>query len=128
MPDAVATQTLIDGDRNLVLKLTNVSDGTGEAAVPKVAIASYPGVTDFVIERIHYATQGMAVRLLWDATTDVLAWTIPESDSGTFDFTGFGGIKNDAGAGKTGSLLLTTVGHASGDTYSLILELKKKGI
>ena len=128
MADAVATQVLVNGTRNLVLKLTNVSDSTGESAVAKAALASYPGVTDFVIDKIHYATQGMAVRLLWDADADVLAWTIPESDSGTFDFTGFGGIWNNAGAGKTGSLLLTTIGHATGDTYSLVLELRKKGV
>jgi hypothetical protein len=128
MADAVATQVLVNGTRNLVLKLTNVSDGTGESAVAKAALASYTGVTDFIIDKIHFTTQGMSVRLLWDADADVLAWTIPENESGTFDFTGFGGLWNNAGTGKTGSLLLTTIGHTSADTYSLILELRKKGV
>ena len=29
MADAVTSQTIIDGERNCVMKFTNVSDGTG---------------------------------------------------------------------------------------------------
>ena len=64
---------------------------------------------------------GMTVKMFWDATANTLCHTI---DPGTTDFrdaTGSRGITNDAGAGKTGDLLFTTVGHASGDYYSIIL-------
>ena len=37
----------------------------------------------------------------------------------------FGGIPNNAGSGITGDIDLTTVGHSSGDTYSIILVLNK---
>ena len=40
MADAVATQIIIDGDRNVVQKFTNVSDGTGESAVVKVDVSA----------------------------------------------------------------------------------------
>ena len=40
MADAVATQTIIDGDRNVVQKFTNVSDGSGESAVVKVDVSA----------------------------------------------------------------------------------------
>ena len=39
MADAVTTQTIIDGERNCVMKFTNVSDGTGESAVAKVDVS-----------------------------------------------------------------------------------------
>ena len=39
MADAVATQTLIDGDKKVVQKFTNISDGSGEAAVVKVDVS-----------------------------------------------------------------------------------------
>jgi hypothetical protein len=124
MADTVATQVIQDGATKMVVLLTNVSDGTGEAAVKKVDASDYLATT-FTIERIHYATSGMAVRLLFDATTDALAWTIATDSVGTFDFTTFGGIPDPKATGFTGDILLTTVGHTAADTYSIILELRK---
>ena len=40
MADAVTSQTIIDGERNCVMKFTNVSDGTGESAVAKVDVSA----------------------------------------------------------------------------------------
>ena len=40
MADAVTSQTIQDGERNLVMKFTNVSDGTGESAVAKVDVSA----------------------------------------------------------------------------------------
>ena len=40
MADAVTTQTIIDGERNCIMKFTNVSDGTGESAVAKVDVSA----------------------------------------------------------------------------------------
>ena len=40
MADAVTTQTIIDGERNCVMKFTNVSDGSGESAVAKVDVSA----------------------------------------------------------------------------------------
>lgn len=124
MADAVTSQMLVDGPRRVVIKLTNASDGTGESAVLKVDVSTLVGAPDRVrINRIHYNTNGMSARLLWDATTDV---TICElAGSGTLDFTEFGGLSNNAGAGVTGDILLTTVGHSSGDSYLLVLEMSK---
>lgn len=127
MADAVTSQVIVEGDRNLVMKFTNISDGTGESAVTKVDVSALaPAAADVVIEKIHYATFGMAVRILFDATTDVPAWLVPADDCGTFDFTAFGGITNNAGTGKTGDLQFTTIGHSSGDTYTIILEMRKR--
>lgn len=123
MADAVATQVLINGEKNVVIALYNVSDGTGESAVTKVAAATYG--TNLRIMKIHFSTDGMAVRLLWDADTDTVAWLIPANQSDCLDFTHFGGLKNSGGTGVTGNIAATTVGHTSGDTYSIVLELAK---
>ena len=123
MADAVATQVIHAGEKNVVLKCTNISDGTGEAAVTKAAAATYG--TALRIKRIHYSTDGMAVRILWDADTDVVCWLIPANQSDTLDFTQIGGLPNNGGTGVTGNISLTTVGHTSGDTYTIILELAK---
>ena len=124
MADAVTSQTLVDGDRNVVMKFTNISDGTGEAAVLKVDVSTLSGAPDSVkIERIDYDIFGMAVNILWDATTDVTGIVL--ANHGTLDFCEFGGLINNAGAGKTGDILFTTIGHSANDTYSIVLHMKK---
>lgn len=124
MADAVTTQILQNGPRNLVIKFTNISDGTGESAVTKVDVSAL-NAEGVKINRLHYSTAGMAVQILWDATADVVAWLVPPDADGCFDFTAFGGIQNNAAAGKTGDIQFTTIGAASGDTYTIILEMAK---
>ena len=48
---------------------------------------------------------------------------LAESSNGHMDFQDFGGLPNNAGSGKNGDILLTTKGHSSGDTYSIVLEM-----
>lgn len=127
MADTVTSQTLVDGARNAVMKFTNQSDGTGESAVDKVTPSSLSGAPGTVtIKRIRFSTVGMGVLILWDATTDVLAWAIPADVDGEIDFSPFGGLENNAGSGKTGKIQFTTVGHSSGDAYSIVLEMTKE--
>jgi hypothetical protein len=124
MADAVSSQTLIDGVRNVVMKFTNTSDGTGEAAVLKVDVSALNGAPSTVkINKIHYSVAGMVARLLWDATADVTI--VDLQGDGHLDCTCFGGLYNNAGAGVTGDILLTTVGHTAGDSYTIILEMQK---
>ena len=131
MADAVTSQTIIDGERNCVMKFTNVSDGTGESAVAKVdvsALASNSAGTacsEVRVMRISHAIVGMSVQLFLDATSNVLLMELAESSNGHMDFKDFGGLPNNAGSGKTGDILITTKGHSSGDTYSIVLEMIK---
>jgi hypothetical protein len=132
MADTVASQTIDDGPKYAVIKLTNVSDGTGESAVTKVDVSglasSANGVacTGATIQKIWWQCTGMKVSILFDATSDVLAIQLGENQSGYHDYTSFGGLTNNAGSGKTGDIKFTTVGHSSGDTYTIILYLKKE--
>ena len=130
MADAVTSQTLVDGTQRAVFKFTNISDGTGESGVVKIdvsALAPFQGepCTGVSIQRVDAMTAGMGLNLLWDATTDVVALTFGEADFISLDFSRFGGITNNAGAGKTGDLLFTTVGAASGDRYTVVIEVLK---
>ena len=132
MADAVTSQTLLDADRNVVMKFTNLSDGTGESAVTKVdpallnAFSGGGTPTEVSIDFIIASTFGMAVNILWDATSDVTAWICGQSESGKiYDFRPFGGIRNNAGSGKTGKIQFTTVGHSANDSYSIILGMRK---
>lgn len=132
MADAVTTQTLLDGERLVIMKFTNVSDGTGESAVNKIIVANLAAnsfgkaCTDLKINKIWSTTTGMAVNVLWDATTDVLAWTLPQDTNYHMCFgEHLGGIPNNAGAGKTGNIAFSTVGASLGDSYSIILECIK---
>ena len=131
MADAVATQTLFDGERLAIMKFTNISDGTGEAAVVKVDVStltasSFSKACDGVtIVKIHAFTHGLEVDMLWDATTDVLIATIPQNTMYSMDLTQFGGFWNNAGTGKTGDIMFTTRDASAGDTYTIVLEMVK---
>ena len=130
MADAVNSQTLSDGYAEAVMKFNNVSDGTGETAVLKVDVsalgADYRGMpcTGVTIKRIHASVNGMSVNVLWDATSDVSAIVLAPGMY-TLDLSQSAHLWNDAGAGKTGDVLFTTVGAGAGDTYSIILEMIK---
>ena len=131
MADAVASQTLIDGERMAIMKFTNLSDGTGESKVLKVDVsaltssASGLACTGVTITKIHAATHGMEVLMYWDATADVLIQTIPQNSLYTLDFEKFGGLTNNAGAGKNGDILFSTSDASAGDEYTIVLEMVK---
>jgi hypothetical protein len=68
----------------------------------------------------------MGVNIEFDASTNVLITGLPSDSTGDEYYSDvFTGIPNNAGSGKTGDIDFTTVGHSSGDTYSIILELVK---
>ena len=132
MADAVATQTLQDGEKVVVQKFTNISDGTGESAVVKVDVSALSSnargqaCTGVTIEEIWWQCIGMKVQILFDASTDVMAIELGENQSGNHDYRSFGGLTNNAGSGKTGDVAFTTVGHTSADTYTIILYMRKE--
>jgi hypothetical protein len=131
MVDTVATQTLLDGERLVIQKFTNLSDGTGEVAVNKVIVANLApnafGVacTGVKINKIWATTHGMEVRILWDATTDLFSWGIPQNTNYFMDFSEFGGLTNNAAPTKTGNIAFSTADASSGDFYSIVLECIK---
>lgn len=136
MADTVTVSTIEDGPRNLVMRFTNNSDGTGETGVVKVNATSAHGVTiagntiypglHLKIRRVSYAVAGMTLRVQWVATTNADALILSGTDHQ--DFRSFGGIPNPgvaANAGATGSIAFTTEGQAAGSSYSVVLYMTK---
>jgi len=131
MADTVTSQTIQDGEKVAVLKFTNESDGTGESSVKKVDVSALTtnsageSCTSVSISRIYWATRGMGVDIEFDASTNVIAIPLPADSTGDEYYDIFTGIPNNAGSGVTGDIDFTTVGHSSGDAYSIILVLNK---
>ena len=131
MADTVTSQKIIDGERNVIMKFTNISDGTGESAVLKVDVSAlapdaYGALcTRVTVTKIYIAAHGMEVRMLWDASTDVPFFLSSPGATQTLDFSNFTGITNDAGAGVTGDIVFTTADASAGDSYWCILEMVK---
>jgi hypothetical protein len=131
MADAVASQTLLDGERMAIMKFTNLSDGTGESKVLKVDVstltssASGKACDGVTITKIHASTHGLEVQIYWDATTDVFCWCVPQNSTYTMDFEKFGGLTNNAGTGVTGDVLFSTADASAGDFYTIVLEMVK---
>ena len=131
MADAVSTTTIIDGAHRAVIQLTNLSDGSGEAAVEKITCANLTARADgtacngVFIDKVHHSVVGFTqVQLLWEATTNSIAIALAESSNGHMNFSDFGGIQS-YGSGKTGDIMLTTIGAANLDSYVIILDLLK---
>jgi len=131
MADTVASQTILDGERLVIQKFTNISDGTGETAVVKIDVSTLIpnsfgiACNGVKLNKIYATTHGMEVRILWDATTDVFAWMIPQNTNYLMDLSSFGGIPNNAGTGVTGDVLFTTADASAGDMYTIVLECIK---
>ena len=122
MADAVATRILFKGNKRAEYIFSNLSDGTGEAAVQKVDISALPGApTKVAIEKVQFVTVGMAVNVLFDHTADDLALVL----NGTGEFCMKDApLADPASAGGTGDILFTTVGHTNGDSYCIKLCLR----
>ena len=132
MADAVTSTTILDGTHRALIQLTSLSDGTGESAVNKVDVSALNARADgtacsgVTIDKVHHSVTGFTqVQLFWDATTNTVALALAESSNGHMDFSNFGGIQNTSSSGKTGDILLTTIGAANLDTYVIVLDLLK---
>lgn len=131
MADAVATQVILDGERLYIAKFTNISDGTGETGALKIDVSTLApsgfekACNGVKINKIWVQTLGMGVDILWDATTDVLCESVPADVLYKMCYDEFGGLPNNAGVGKTGDVLFSTVGAAAGDRYTIIIEAIK---
>ena len=133
MADAVTATTVEDGPKKAVFYCTNTSDRTGESAVTKVDVSALSSLQDGTactgvrIQKIVFTNVGMGVKILWNASTNVIAAQLPADYSDTLEYSDISGLPNVAASGgKTGDIKFTTVGHSSGDTYSIVLYCLKQ--
>ena len=63
MADAVTSQTIVDGEKTVVQKFTNISDGTGESAVVKVDVSGLAEVNlvKLVLHTLNHRKDMVAV-------------------------------------------------------------------
>lgn len=127
MANSITTQTLQDGPKNLIVHLHIDGDGSGEETDTVIVDASTysPAFTKASLLRVWGSLNGFNAHLSWDATTNTDLLAVPDYEFNA-DFFSFAGIVNDAGAGRTGDILLTTVGLGASDHGAIILWLKKK--
>ena len=130
MADTVTTQTIADTSGvKYVIKLTNISDGSGEILVKKIDASETTFMSEDgarAIARVSYSINASdnksGVELVWDGVTNATALFL--SGQGVMDFrTDGNSFKNNATT-PTGDVLLSTKNFATGDNYSLIVEFR----
>lgn len=137
MANSVNTQVLLDGPRNVVVKVEGILDTSDLASTSIADPASYIGMDntgtrlalDLIVDRIQFSIEdGLECRLAWDASTPTRM--VELSGRGTEKYERFGGLMNNSGAGRTGKIMLSTQGWAapaSPLSFTLILTMKKQG-
>jgi hypothetical protein len=133
MANSFDVQVLSEGSRNAVIKLTGVLTSSDLPLTTAVDITTLnqggigPTPTAVRIDYIDYSiADQLEVQLLWDATTP--KELLPIAGRGRMPFNNFGGLQNNAGAGKNGNIKILTTGYTSGtQVFSVILELVKQG-
>lgn len=131
MANIITTQIIKDDIHESIIKVNILGDASGEEANTIIYDASaynWP-TTENNLQYIEYDLHGFGASLLWDATVNVPMLSLVENCQAEVDFRKTGGIPNNAGAGKTGDILLTTLGLATvaGDSGHIILRIKKNG-
>ena len=132
MAVTATSQTVFDGEHTAIMKFYfSTTDTTGETNAVKVNPATLNSsgagfaCNQVSIRKVHALTHGLEVQMSWDATTPVAIETIPQNTQYSMDYSEFGGLTNNSGAGKTGKILFSTLDQSAGDAYTVTLELQK---
>ena len=128
MADTVLNTTVFDGAKKLITHYNNVSDSSGGTTkiVDVSELASNNGKTCKTVRlnkvsfNVSVTAPADAVRLLWDATTDVAFQTL--AGEMAFDYSDFGGLKNTKASGYSGDVNLTLPACTAGDTVTVVCE------
>ena len=130
MADTVTTQTISDTSGvKYVVKLTNVSDGSGESLVNKIDASATTFMTEDGNRKIakiwwsvNTTNNKSTVELVWSGATNATALVL--SGQGYWDLRTAGNeIPNNATT-PTGDVLLSTRDFVVGDSYTIIVEFR----
>jgi hypothetical protein len=130
MANLITQRVLLNGSKLFTIQIDIVGDASGEETATSLIDASAiltGAPADFKIRAIQWALIGFSVELLWDGDTNTHAFSLPEGSDGLrFSDTG-AHLLNNAAAGKTGDLLMTTLGLATaGSNGTIIIEGQHK--
>ena len=137
MADTPTTVTMTNGFRNVILRCSLVSDGSGLTnykvydatsggtfGVSSRGQTFYPGIHSKILA-LDYDVQDLKLRIQWEATSNqdvIVLGNAPED----YDWRKFGGIPCPPGlTGATGSLLISTFNQAPNSTFNLVLYIAK---
>ena len=127
MADTVSTQTLTDTTGvKFAVKMTNISDGTGENLVTKVDASNTTFMTEDgerKISKIYWSVNTQSgkssVELLWAGATTATAVSL--SGQGFWDLRADGNEITNNATSPTGDVLLSTRNFATGDNYTILV-------
>ena len=128
MADTVLNTTVFYGSKKLITHYNVVSDNSGVTTkiVDVSALATNNGkaCTKVRLNKVSFnvsvTAQVDALRMLWDATSDVVFLTM--NGEMEYDYSSFGGLKNTEASGFTGDVNITLPACTAGDTATVVCE------
>ena len=128
MADTVLNTTVFDGAKKLITHYNVVSDSTGGTTkiVDVSALTSNNGKTCKTVRlnKISFSVSVTApvdaIRMLWDADTDVVFQTL--AGEMEYDYSSFGGLKNTEATNFTGDVNVTLPACSNGDSATIVCE------
>lgn len=113
-------QLILDGPRQVVIKVTGASDAAPGTVILDPTTLHPPCTRVRLLKALYSLTTAGTASLLWDATTPLLLWDFNGGAGDKYHFCDTQGIPNNAGAGVTGKVLVT-----SSAEYSMYLTFIK---
>jgi len=128
MADTVLNTTVFDGAKKLITHYNVVSDNSGSTTkiVDVSALNSNNGKTCKTVRlnkvscNVSVTASADALRMQWDATTDVVFQSL--NGEMEYDYSDFGGLKNTKASGYTGDVNIVLPACTAGDTGTVVCE------
>ena len=127
MADTVLNTTVFDGDKKLITHYNVVSDASGSTTtiVDVSALATNNGKTCKTVRlnkvsfNVSVSAAVDAIRMVWGGS-DVVFQTL--NGEMEYDYSSFGGLKNNKASSYTGDVNLTLPACTSGDSGTVVCE------
>ena len=130
--DTVLNTTVFDGAKKVITHY-NVVSGDGEGGTTTIVdvsgLATNNGKTCKTVRlnkvsfNVSVTAPADAIRMQWDADTDVVFQTL--AGEMEYDYSSFGGLKNTEATGFTGDVNVVLPACAAGDTGTIVCEWTK---
>jgi hypothetical protein len=128
MAYTVLNTTVFDGAKKLITHYNVVSDSTGGTTkiVDVSELNSNNGKTCKTVRlnkisfNVSVTAPVDAIRMLWDADTDVVFQTL--AGEMEYDYSSFGGLKNTEATNFTGDVNVTLPACSNGDSATIVCE------
>ena len=130
MADIVSTQVISDTSGvKYVVKMTNISDGSGESLVKKIDASSATFMTEDGSRKIakiwwsvNTTKSNASVELVWGGETNATAMLL--NGQGYWDLRTAGNEIINIATTPTGDVLLSTRDFVVGDNYTILVEFR----